>query len=357
MGARAICAVLGLSVGALGQIKQDTSAQPDWCGWPRRRLASPKGDLNETRRRVLKYDTKHMTSAVTNRSTLVEDNMVYRSLPDPLEALAMVTLHTHKLRHNITYFELGCGEGHMLLELKAIFPCIHAIGLNAAWHCDQIGGLDCTNGREDILDAARFFGVDGIHEHNMPRVVLGDAREGFPFLENSSVDLFVSFNAFHYVLPDSGKAAVFNDLTRVLKPHGMVVMMWNWALTFDDLVASDKYNIKPMADAPDAVVLKGVQGYFQGVMTRAVLLIAQTAPGIQLWLCRGDLYAEAGHGPKYLGVPESFFSVPERRDIAEAVSRDHAGTPKESKKDWARLDAVFGWMDLMVSEGGPKSAK
>ena len=51
-----------------------------------------------------------------------------------------------------------------MLELKAIFPCIRAIGLNAAWHC-EIGGLACANKREDILDAARFFGVDGINEH------------------------------------------------------------------------------------------------------------------------------------------------------------------------------------------------
>ena len=52
----------------------------------------------------------------------------------------------------------------MMLELKAIFPCIRAIGLNAAWHC-EIGGLACANRREDILDAAKFFGVDGINEH------------------------------------------------------------------------------------------------------------------------------------------------------------------------------------------------
>ena len=113
---------------------------------------------------MLTYDAKHVTQSVTNRSTLVEANLVYRSLPDPLEALATITLHTHKSRRDITYFELGCGEGHMMLELKAIFPCIRAIGLNAAWHC-EIGGLACANKREDILDAARFFGVDGINEH------------------------------------------------------------------------------------------------------------------------------------------------------------------------------------------------
>ena len=67
--------------------------------------------LDAARRRVLTYDAKHVTQAVTNRSTLVEANMIYRSLPDPLEALATITLHTHKSRHDITYFELGCGEG------------------------------------------------------------------------------------------------------------------------------------------------------------------------------------------------------------------------------------------------------
>ena len=59
---------------------------------------------------MLTYDAKHVTQAVTNRSTLVEANMIYRSLPDPLEALATITLHTHKSRHDITYFELGGGE-------------------------------------------------------------------------------------------------------------------------------------------------------------------------------------------------------------------------------------------------------
>ena len=168
-----------------GRIEGENNAQPAWCGRPLRRLLPSQRALDAARRRVLTYDAKHVTQEVTNRSTLVEANMIYRSLPDPLEALATITLHTHKSRHDITYFELGCGEGHMMLELKAIFPCIRAIGLNAAWHC-EIGGLACANRREDILDAAKFFGVDGINEHNMPHVVLGDARDGFDYLNNAS---------------------------------------------------------------------------------------------------------------------------------------------------------------------------
>ena len=153
-----------LCVVARGRIEGENNAQPAWCGRPLRRLSPSQRALDAARRRVLTYDAKHVTQEVTNRSTLVEANMIYRSLPDPLEALATITLHTHKSRHDITYFELGCGEGHMMLELKAIFPCIRAIGLNAAWHC-EIGGLACANRREDILDAAKFFGVDGINEH------------------------------------------------------------------------------------------------------------------------------------------------------------------------------------------------
>ena len=158
-----LCCML-LCVVARGRIEGENNAQPAWCGRPLRRLSPSQRALDAARRRVLTYDAKHVTQAVTNRSTLVEANMIYRSLPDPLEALATITLHTHKSRHDITYFELGCGEGHMMLELKAIFPCIRAIGLNAAWHC-EIGGLACANRREDILDAAKFFGVDGINEH------------------------------------------------------------------------------------------------------------------------------------------------------------------------------------------------
>ena len=134
-----LCCML-LCVVARGRIEGENNAQPAWCGRPLRRLSPSQRALDAARRRVLTYDAKHVTQAVTNRSTLVEANLIYRSLPDPLEALATITLHTHKSRHDITYFELGCGEGHMMLELKAIFPCIRAIGLNAAWHC-EIGGL------------------------------------------------------------------------------------------------------------------------------------------------------------------------------------------------------------------------
>ena len=100
-----------LCVVARGRIEGENNAQPAWCGRPLRRLLPSQRALDAARRRVLTYDAKHVTQEVTNRSTLVEANMIYRSLPDPLEALATITLHTHKSRHDITYFELGCGEG------------------------------------------------------------------------------------------------------------------------------------------------------------------------------------------------------------------------------------------------------
>ena len=105
-----LCCML-LCVVARGRIEGENNAQPAWCGRPLRRLSPSQRALNAARRRVLTYDAKHVTQEVTNRSTLVEANMIYRSLPDPLEALATITLHTHKSRHDITYFELGCGEG------------------------------------------------------------------------------------------------------------------------------------------------------------------------------------------------------------------------------------------------------
>ena len=70
----------------------------------------------------------------------------------------------------------------------------------------------------------------------------------------------MSFNAFHYVLPSSGKRAVLDEVTRILKPHGIVIMSWSYTL-FDNLVASTEFDAKPTADAPDAIILKGVTGY------------------------------------------------------------------------------------------------
>ena len=122
------------------------------------------------------------------------------------------------------------------------------------------------------------------------------------------MDLFVSFNAFHYVLPSSGKRAVLDEVTRILKPHGIVIMSWSYTL-FDDLVASTEFDAKPTADAPDAIILKGVIGYFQGITTRAVLLVSRWETGVQLLLTRGDLYANVGHGPTKMGVPDAFFRV------------------------------------------------
>ena len=164
------------------------------------------------------------------------------------------------------------------------------------------------------------------------------------------VDLFVSFNAFHYVLPSSGKRAVLDEVTRILKPHGIVIMSWSYTL-FDDLVASTEFDAKPTADAPDAIILKGVIGYFQGVTTRAVLLVSRWETGVQLLLTRGDLYADVGHGPTYMGVPDAFFCVPERRDIEEAICKPWRNS---KKKEWGCLDAVFAWMDRMVSGRAPE---
>ena len=127
-------------------------------------------------------------------------------------------------------------------------------------------------------------------------------------------------------------------------------MSWSYAL-FDDLVASKEFDAKPTTDAPDAIILKGVTGYFQGVTTRAVLLVSRWETGVQLWLTRGDLYADVGSGPTYMGVPDAFFRAPERRDIEEAICKPWRNN---KKKQWDCLDAVFAWMDRMVSGRAPE---
>ena len=72
---------------------------------------------------------------------------------------------------------------------------------------------------------------------------------------------------------------------------------------------------------------------------------------MQLLLTRGDLYADVGHGPTYMGVPDAFFRVPERRDIEEALCEPWRNS---KKKEWGCLDAVFAWMDRMVSGRAPE---
>lgn len=127
-------------------------------------------------------------------------------------------------------------------------------------------------------------------------------------------------------------------------------MSWSYAL-FDDLVASKEFDAKPTTDAPDAIILKGVTGYFQGVTTRAILLVSRWETGVQLWLTRGDLYADVSSGPTYMGVPDAFFRAPERRDIEEAICKPWRNN---KKKEWGCLDAVFAWMDRMVSGRAPE---
>lgn len=111
----------------------------------------------------------------------------------------------------VRILEIGCGEGHALLELRRLFPDAEIHGINKhPWAAMQ--------GSESLPDVAVFHGIftaAEIAHVALPTIHVLDAQH-LPFADGH-FDVVISQGAIHYV---ERKDALLEEVWRVLSPQG-----------------------------------------------------------------------------------------------------------------------------------------
>ena len=119
---------------------------------------------------------------------------------------------TLSLRGDERVLDVGCGHGLMLLGAAKKLTTGRAIGIDLWQNEDQAG-----NSREATLENAALEGVkERVELHN------GDARQ-MPF-EKESFDAIVSSWALHNIYDAAGRRQALEEIVRVLKPAGRVLL-------------------------------------------------------------------------------------------------------------------------------------
>jgi arsenite methyltransferase len=117
------------------------------------------------------------------------------------------------LRGTETIVDVGCGRGLLLNAAARRLTTGRAIGIDLWQSVDQSG-----NTPEATLANARTEGVADLVE-----VKTGDMRE-LPF-EDQTIDVVVSSLAIHNISNKEGRSKAVQEIARVLKPQGQVVLL------------------------------------------------------------------------------------------------------------------------------------
>ena len=112
-----------------------------------------------------------------------------------------------------TIVDVGCGRGLLLNAAARRLTTGKAIGIDLWQSADQSG-----NSPEATLANARTEGVADLVE-----VKTGDMRE-LPF-EDQTIDVVVSSLAIHNIANQEGRSKAVQEIARVLKPQGQVVVV------------------------------------------------------------------------------------------------------------------------------------
>lgn len=116
------------------------------------------------------------------------------------------------LRGDERVLDVGCGHGLMLLGAAKKLTTGRAVGIDLWQKEDQAG-----NSREATLENARREGVaERVELHD------GDARQ-MPF-EKEIFDVIVSSWALHNIYDAAGRRRALEEIVRVLKPGGRVLI-------------------------------------------------------------------------------------------------------------------------------------
>lgn len=116
------------------------------------------------------------------------------------------------LRGDERVLDVGCGHGLMLLGAAKKLTTGRAVGIDLWQKQDQAG-----NSREATLENARREGVaERVELHD------GDARQ-MPFAK-VSFDIILSSWALHNIYDPAGRRRALEEIVRVLKPGGRVLI-------------------------------------------------------------------------------------------------------------------------------------
>jgi len=116
------------------------------------------------------------------------------------------------LRGNERVLDVGCGHGLMLLGAAKKLTTGRAVGIDLWQKQDQAG-----NSREATLENAAREGVAARVE-----LLDGDARQ-MPF-EKETFDIILSSWALHNIYDVAGRRRALEEIVRVLKPGGRVLI-------------------------------------------------------------------------------------------------------------------------------------
>lgn len=148
-------------------------------------------------------------------SSRVADYLRYR--PDYPAALIDVLRTQCGLRSDHVFADIGCGTGFLAKLFLANGNSVFGIEPNDEMRIAS---------EEYLSEFKHFSGISGSAEHtNLP---------------GSSVDFVTAAQAFHWFEP----VAARREFTRILKPHGWVVVIWNdrrisetaFGLAYEDLL-------------------------------------------------------------------------------------------------------------------------
>ena len=116
------------------------------------------------------------------------------------------------LQGNERVLDVGCGHGLMLLGAAKKLTTGRVVGIDLWQKEDQAG-----NSREATLENATLEGVKDRVE-----LIDGDARQ-LPF-EKESFDVILSSWALHNIYDAAGRRIALNEIMRVLKPGGRILI-------------------------------------------------------------------------------------------------------------------------------------
>jgi malonyl-CoA O-methyltransferase len=199
--------------------------------------------------------------------------------------------------------DVGCGQGHGLTALKALFPEAQTIGLDSAGSMLQAA----TPALKVDRSLARFF--KSKQPELFPGLVQGDS-ERLPFNSNS-FDLIWSNLLFHW-LPDAQPSV--DEWHRVIRPGGLLSFTTLGVDTFKELreIGLPLMTLPDMHDIGDLLVKSG---FAEPVMDQQKLVLTYSD---EMKLIR-ELGALGGHVQK--GRPKGLRADRDWRQTRQALNR------------------------------------
>ena len=150
----------------------------------------------------------------------------YKYIIDRWKPVAQNLIDEYKLTNKSKVFDVGCGKGFLLYEIKKLLPDI------------EIHGIDISN-----------YGLKNSKEEISSYLKYGKAEEKYNF-ENNYFDLAFSLGTFHNLKLSDIRFAI-NELSRVSKKQYIMVESYNneeelfnlqcWALTCETFLSTDQW--------------------------------------------------------------------------------------------------------------------